>query len=274
MGKNILAALIIAVVIVLVALGGWYGYSVWSRVDAQQQAELSAEEREAYVKTLAYEFELILDGLLTEVQEESIEYRKERKVLNEITQPENLVDRTYVEGNYALMQSLIPSIRESMNDIMQAFEEADERVRTLLLDVDEEMQISLLQEWDALKEQQAATYIAFFAVEDELIEAQSALMNFYYDRMGEFSYNETTGNLEFENPADKEAEKRLRLLVKQLSLKQAMILSRDIQSQADSEQMGEAVSEQDAEDTGSEVSEEQESDENGENITPPLPIVE
>lgn len=225
MNKYLSIGLVLAVVIVGGLLADWYASSVWDRQQAERELA-GLEVRQAENDELAQGFEDVLNGLLDNVQAKVLAYKRARKVLTEIVQPVNLARLDNMDENIAMMDRIIPDLRGKMDGIMLAFETADGQVKALLNGVEAESQAKLLKTWTDTRSGYANDYLAFFELEEQVIDAHRALMAFYQQAAGQFVYAAETDLLVFEDENLRLLEADLKLDIKELAIRQAQLFVR------------------------------------------------
>jgi c-di-AMP phosphodiesterase-like protein len=108
---------IVPAIVTIVVLG--FGGGVYYKQYSAEQKERA--ERDA----LNQSFEDFLNQFLKNVHAGMVDYKQERKVLVEATGPRNLSDPAYVEENLRLVETLIPSLRQRMANVIKTFEDAE-----------------------------------------------------------------------------------------------------------------------------------------------------
>lgn len=239
MNKYVLGGLIVAIVVVGIGIGlaDWYAGSVVQRDEAVKEAaeidQVLVTARQAEVDQLAQDFEDVLNGLLNDVQDKVKAYKRARTVLTEIVQPVNLARPENVTENADVMQRVIPDLRGKMDGIMLAFERADEQVNGVLAGAEGAAQDKLLAIWRQTRDQHVTDYVAFFEVEEQIIDAHSALMAFYQRALPYYSYDAQADQLVFNQDTLRLQEADLKLDIKELAMKQAQLfVKRAVDKQA------------------------------------------
>jgi flagellar hook-basal body complex protein FliE len=166
-----------------------------------------------------------LNDFIKRVNEGMIAYKKERKILIQAMGPTNMREPAYVEENFNLVQTLIPSLRQKMADVIKIFEDAEHEVDQLLLNQPEPTRLAVLQKWTEMKRSQADVYIAYFTIENELLSAYEDLMRFYNDKKDAFEVDVDSRVVVFKEQADVDAEQRLRGRIAELYAEQEVLLN-------------------------------------------------
>jgi len=224
MNKKILQIIILCVVLVSLGLVWWLGNSMWQRHYAEKQAammEAALEAEQAQQVALVKEFEEFLNAFLADIQSKATAYKNESKVLHEIITPRNLTKPEYILENYTLLQKTIPALHGKMDEIILAFEQADQRANLLLAQIKGESQSRLIEQWEAMNSNYVRDYIDFFATEEKVISAHHDLMTLYQQNASSIGYNVKTEELTFKDPALAAEIKAARQRIKDLSVQQA-----------------------------------------------------
>jgi hypothetical protein len=187
------------------------------------QAAVDAHETEADFNK---KFQAVLDSFVKDVQIKASEYKSRRKVVIELVRPQNLGDAAYVQENQQMMDTLIPELKAKMDEIMGVFGAAEANIREAIAAQPQEKQEEILNKWRGVRDEQASHYLAFFSTENEILAAYAEMMQFYRERQGAYSYDESTNSLLFSNPADKPAEQLLRDRIKDMESAQLKAISR------------------------------------------------
>ena len=67
----------------------------------------------------------LLNGLLTNVSSATNDYKARRTVLNDLVQPTNLRQASFIDENALQMRALIPELKNSSNTVLKLFEKGD-----------------------------------------------------------------------------------------------------------------------------------------------------
>lgn len=175
--------------------------------------------------TIEQRFEFTLNTMLRGVATKTREYKKQRKVLKELTKEENLGNKTYVAENFQILQELVPELREKAGEILGVFEKADAEIRALAGQQPEEARTVILEKWQAMKREQAGAYEAFFRYEHDVIQAHDRLLRFYFNKQEAYSTDPVTGAIVFENENDRRLARQLRLRINRLERTQNSVLA-------------------------------------------------
>ena len=74
-------------------------------------------------QTFIKKMETSLNEMLSGVYDEMSDYRKRRKIINELIKPQNLQNAQYITESYQLAQSTIPDLKARSNRIIKIFEQ-------------------------------------------------------------------------------------------------------------------------------------------------------
>ena len=223
-------AIMIAAIIVVMALTGWVGRSVWHKTQAQKEEarleRILQEQQHAKQKAQAEKIESVLNQLLADMRIQADAYKKERKLLSELIQPQNLAQPDYRTENLVVMERLVPALRGAMDKMMLAFEKADHDFKAIIEDRSPTSRQLLSQEWQEMTQVHIQTYVDFFALEEELINAHLVLMKFYTDYNDDITYDAEKEQLIFTNQKTANQHKALREEIKSLYRAQAESLTK------------------------------------------------
>jgi hypothetical protein len=207
---------IVPAIVTIVVLG--FGGGVYYKQYSAEQKERA--ERDA----LNQSFEDFLNQFLKNVHAGMVDYKQKRKVLVEATGPRNLSDPAYVEENLRLVETLIPSLRQRMANVIKTFEDAEAEIAGLVEGQPENVQAGILKKWADLKNAQGQVYIGYFAAENDILTAYDDLMRFYYSKRNEFTVAPETNALVFKNPKDDAEAKKLQQRITDLYAQQDELL--------------------------------------------------
>ena len=233
------AVLVLALVSVL-AGGGYILYlnHQQKQAEIQRQEELAAaeakreaEERAAERAALLQGFEDFLNGFLQDVYTEVQEYKTSRAVMNELLRPGNLRAPEYVEENAALADTTSMSLQLQMNDVLNAFEDADAKIEELLKPMDEETQVRLQARWDAMRDENIAKFVTFFDAEQEILAAQIDLMQFYNENREVMTVDVDNQRILFDDLALQEQEAMLRAKIMEIEAVQKDAMQREVSTE-------------------------------------------
>ena len=227
--NNLIKTLIpLAALIVLVGFGFAYiwknGYPTDLEAPFEQVEEISAKQAPK-APDIRKDFENLLNEFLTSIATQAREYKKQRKILFELSGPENLREVSYIKENYNMSQELIPVLHKKMDILIKHFEIVEAQIYALLKGQSEETYITIIKEWKALKAQQAAPYVEFFAFEAEILTLYEELMNFYYLKQNDYRVDMERGEIIFTNKEDKKMRDEILQKISLFSRKQALALT-------------------------------------------------
>lgn len=217
------AKIIIGALLAVLAIGAGGAYVFLQKPQEAPVASLQEPAPEA--PSLEKKFETLLNEFLQSVNEKAQAYKNERKVLAELVKPENLRDPAYVEQNYQLMKTTIPSLRLRIDDLMLVFEGTEVRVAALVSGQPEEVGKRIVQEWRKLKQEQTALYVSFFEIEEEVLRTFESLMEFYYLKRGSYKFDSVNNQILFDKPEDEMNARALASQLAELVQKESALLA-------------------------------------------------
>jgi hypothetical protein len=201
--------------VMLAVIGGMVAgaYYIKTELDARAQelAMLAQEEAERVHKQALFQgFEDILNGFVGDFAKRMTVYKKQRRILREITQSYNFENLEDAGQNYNLfIKEMAPMLRKASIDVMDIFPETEARILALLEGEAKEERAIIFDEWQGMKREQSAVYIRFFENEDALLQAYERLLKFYYVHANLYVVESDTGEILFARPEDEEKEKQL-----------------------------------------------------------------
>lgn len=204
----------------LIFLAG-LGFYVWQYTSGQVEPPVKAEPPGP---SLEQQFETVLNDFLADMADQMDSYQKRRRVMINLIKPENLREPLFVKENYEMMEMLAPTLEQKMNEVMAVFADADKKINALVSDQPAEKRDVILGEWEALKKKQATPYTEFFALEQDILDSYQELISFYYTKSGEFEVGTEKQEVVFTDSADQEKQQKMLDHIKDLHVKQAMIL--------------------------------------------------
>ncbi len=188
--------------------------------------EQSVQEQTLQAPDIRQDFENLLNEFLTSITTQAREYKKQRKILFELSNPDNLRETAYIEENYAIAQELIPALHKKMDMLIKSFEIAEAQIHTLLKGQSEKTSIAIIKEWKALKTQQAGSYVEFFALESEILTLYEELMRFYYIKQNDYQVDMDLGKIVFYVKEDEIMRDNIHQKISSLSREQGLALTR------------------------------------------------
>lgn len=219
-GKNIITVLVAAVL--AGALSFWIMSA--SRSDPSQQ-EAGQQKLEAPAEPgIEKKFETLLNDFLKDIKAQMRDYVRQRKVIVESVRPVNLRTPEYVEENYNMVITLIPTLRMKIDALMQSFSQAEEEIKTLLEGQPPQMQENIMRQWNELKDNEAVAYVEFFNIEGDILNAYEELMTFYYNKSGVFDVDMEADKILFKSSEDEAASKYLLQKIEVLTHTQQEVL--------------------------------------------------
>ncbi len=223
--KGLFITLVIALCLCLALGGSVYTYQRHLHNVRLIQKELAAAEikaREERIKRrseIQALFDAYLNAFKSELFEKTKTYKKNRKLLKNLTRPVNYTDTASAKENYTLFkESLAPTLRKQSERVINIFEQYSSKVRKELAGDESDLQKTFLSQWEDMAREQLAHYIDFFAREEALIQAYDKLITFYYSHSKRYVVNDLGTGLEFSNPDDEEKAQFLLKRVKELQV--------------------------------------------------------
>ncbi len=214
-------------VIVVLAAFWWTGGPELILHDKSQASIEDSQPEEPSPPNIEKQFEDALNNFLRSVHAQARDYKKQRKVLNELVRPENLRSTAYVEENYLLVHEIVPDLRGKMNALMGSFAETEKEIHSLLEGTSPEFRQTVLRSWKNLKDKQASQFIVFFMKEEETLPLYETLMAFYYEHRSEYSFNQDENEILFQTPENQLKARVLRDAIADQRKKQGAALPRE-----------------------------------------------
>ena len=146
------------------------------KLTSEEQQRLDAEKAARHAASIEGQFETVLNDFLKDIDDRARAYKNKRKILSDLTQPENLRAVEYIEENYALSQAMIPEMHKDMNALLEQFDIAENKIKNLSLDEKIEEKNIILERWKKVKGKQGKLYTSFFAFEQELVDRYGRLL--------------------------------------------------------------------------------------------------
>lgn len=169
-------------------------------------------------------FEEVLNSFLRGVDEYAANYRKQRRLPEELLKPANLKNEQYITENAALLKDAEANMRSEMQALMEVFAATDEKVNLLLVGKSEEEIIKTRAQWQELKDKQMASYVDFFSFEEDKLELFDRLMALYVAHAATLHYEESSDHTVFADETVKTQEQELRQKILDASQKQIDVI--------------------------------------------------
>lgn len=190
----------------LIAAAGFYAFF--------QTGTDPAAAPESEMLTREARYERALNTMLDEVSGAMLDYKTLRRVLTDLTRPDNIRHPRYVEENYKLMQDLIPQLEAKRAAVIKALERGNAQIQNLVSS-QEGSGAAISESWRAVKIRTVQPYLTYFRLEEQEIEARRALMELYYTHATKVSFDPQTGALVIAG-SDSDIAERARALQKQI----------------------------------------------------------
>lgn len=228
-------ALLVLSLLIVLSGGGYILYQNnmhKQEVAAQKAAEEAAakeevERKAAAQKVLSKKFEDFLNGFLQDMAKGTQEYKKARGVLEDLVDPANLRAPDYIHENARLAENTVMSLQLQMDDIMQNFEDADQAAQSLINQFDGEGQKVVQAKWVATRDQNASQYMAFFTMDQDILNAYLELMEFYDAHREDVEVDVEHNRVNFTDPSLEEEEALLRGRIMELEAMRGDVLKNE-----------------------------------------------
>ena len=215
----------VVVLCLFVLLGGYFFMRYGDQKNPHGRKKLSVDHQVTLNQSALQSFERSLNDFLRQVDARMQDYRNDRKVLEGLVRPENMRDPAYIAENYALAQEVIPSLRTQMDALLNVFDEKEKEVRAILANQPESARKRIFKYWKDMKNEQASAFVTYFTVEDEIIKAHEALIQFYYAHRQSITYDRDNNEVHFVNPEDDARAQALRQVIRNLKRQQSDALN-------------------------------------------------
>ena len=190
----------------------------------QEEARKAAEKRAALNKA----FEDFLNGFLGNVYEAVGEYKKGRAVLNDLGKPANLRAPEYIEENARMAERTVLALQLQADDVMSLFQKADADVRVLIEQFEDEGRERVEKGWAEVRDENAEKFMAFFAMDQDVLMAQLKLIEFYNENRDVLDVDIENDRILFDDIAKQEEAAVLKGRVMEMRAMQ-----RDVMQKAD-----------------------------------------
>ena len=213
--------LISALLAVLFVSGVTFGYAAYR---AHQHQEMLRQEQIKKEHAIAQQrrevldaFGVIVNDLVKTLAKQAGAYRKKRIILFHSVEPINFETPDYAKESYQMfLQSVVPSLRASADEMISTFARADKKAEEALTRMPEDMRDDLRQKWKNMTRAKMDAYISFFEKEDKLIEAHRDLIKFYVTHSQHFTISDDLKTVVFDDQKDAKREKELKNAIKLL----------------------------------------------------------
>ncbi len=211
--------LIALAVVVIMGFAGFYTiFYMHLDVEKQQADEVQLEETQDRL-------EMLLKDFLSQVSRAASDYRKERRIVVEASTPMNLSKPEYVQQNYDLVRTLIPSLKKRKDVLMNIFAVTEDRINEFQRDLPPETRRDITIQWNDLKTKQVGLYTHYFGLDEQILAVYEELMAFYNDRRESFTVDTAQNMIAFKDPEDAAKEKEIRDRMDALYAEQKKVLA-------------------------------------------------
>ena len=162
--------------------------------DTQRAATVSGQRAKAK-QNFEKSVEASLNQLLEDVYIEMQEYRKRRKILDDLIKPSNLRDAQYIAESYQVSLQTIPDLKKRSNRIIQIFSAKDAEIKAMIKGRSATAQKNILQSWARVKGEQVDLYVDYFVLEQEILTRYETLMQLYFENRNGVTYSESSNQL-------------------------------------------------------------------------------
>ncbi|MCB1782723.1 MAG: hypothetical protein KDI13_01890 [Alphaproteobacteria bacterium] len=211
-------------------IGAYFGYTEYNRrqEEIRQQHESEEQARKEHDLALEKSFETVLNDFLKEFRDKAADYKEQRFLLMEITEPINFETPQYAADNFNLFKNhLAPTLHKNAIEVMGVFDSYGKKVQALLASEPKETQDKIWGEWQNMRARQVDVYIKYFEQEDRLIAAYEELLKFYYQRANMYHYDKKSDKLVFSMPPDREVERGFYQKIERIKEEQKAIIHSD-----------------------------------------------
>jgi gas vesicle protein len=170
------------------------------------------------------DFETLLNAFILDIDAQAKAYKKQRRVVAELIQIDNLRDPAYVSENYTMMVSTIVQMRQNSQSILREFEIMDTNVKALIERAHLQDKATIIDAWSQTKDEQFKFYARFFKTEDRILQIYETLMQFYSRNTDHFSVDLSTQSIIFTKPVLKARHDSLLAILSKEKAKQNTIL--------------------------------------------------
>lgn len=156
-------------------------------------------------------YEKLLNGFIKDLSAKSMTYRKNRRMLVEVTSPYNYETPEYAKETYKLFaETIAPKLRKMSSEVIETFEIYDKKIRTSIASLPEKDRTIFTKQWQNMLRQQTDVYVRFFENEEKVIQVYHDLTKFYFSKSMSLSIDEQTGAFVFQSEEDRLEEQNLK----------------------------------------------------------------
>lgn len=167
--------------------------------------------------------EASLNQMLKDVYDEMQDYRKRRKILNDIVKPRNLRDSRYIQESYKLTQETVSDLKSRSNRIIKIFDTKEAEIKALIKDRPRAAQDNILAAWNKMKSKQVSLYVQYFTIEQEILSKYQELIGLYYKNQNSVTYNQEKDQISFTSVDLNNEASQLTLKIQTLKKQQAAL---------------------------------------------------
>lgn len=210
--------------LMIIVVGGlWFAakhYDFRRFYPSKERAAAPEDGHAAFIRA----FDTALEDFLETIGTQARDYKAQRKVLDDLIKPANLKSAVFIDENYKLSQSLIPSLRSKINALIKTFDSQEDRILTLISTQQDSVRLQAEEKWQALKDRQITLYADYFLIEDRILSAHEELLALYFRERNAVHADTEAGKMVFENPVNQEKEREILEKMQDLYARQAAIL--------------------------------------------------
>lgn len=169
----------------------------------QEIAKLKKEQRRAELDIL---FKQYIEDFTADLKKQAKSYKENLTVLREMFNAYNFETPEYTKENYQLFKNQVaPSLRADSDALIEIFQSYSERLEQDLAQEDSDLKEQFRAEWRAMKDDQLDQYISFLTHQEELLQAYSELITFYYVHSNLFTVDNENNVFLFTREEDAQA---------------------------------------------------------------------
>lgn len=209
------------------AAAGFFVLKERERISLEREAQTQARlQKEAELKQ---NFESLINTFLSDFRDGAREYKRQRSVLKEITKPHNFASQEIADETYRIFQDdIAPSLRKRAIHIMDNFTITEKKVEEALLNEPKETRETLNNEWKKVQEPLVHTYIKFFDLESQLLDAYKTYIDFHRRYAGAIKYDAEKEKLIYPSaPSNREVADDLMQNIERIREEERRLLASD-----------------------------------------------
>lgn len=125
------------------------------------------------------ELELFLNSFIDSLYKKAQDYKKHRKVLDQLINAKTLKSPDYIDQNAKIMEDLIPQLRRKIDAVMSVFSKADKGFSSWMKSQPPAAASIAKKSWLSMRKQQYTLFVKYFDLEQDLFQQYQALMSLY-----------------------------------------------------------------------------------------------